>query len=200
MPLQAVALVRIPGWEPSDELDVRELEDAALVFLEIPFESEGDALLEALAEAIGPTTLALHDDERGVFVFPDAAEPEGAERYEDVLEAVGELGAFLPLDEGIDEDLEGAPGFGLSQAEAAEALQGALFGTLEKAVSHLGFGSVEELQAILSSQDPEVQKLAQIKMLGALERAMPAAGPGERDDEAGGDDEDEAGAREAPKR
>lgn len=191
MSLDAVALVRIADWEPSEELDVRELADGALVFLELPFEEvehDPDAVLEALADAIGPLVLAGHQDERGVFVFPDAAEPEAAERYDEVIAEVGELGSFLPLHlEGDDE--HGADPFALSQHEAAEALQGALFGTLEKAVAQLGFGSVEELQAVLQSQDPEVQKLAQIKMMGALERVMPAAGDGasEHDD----DDDDE---------
>jgi hypothetical protein len=167
MTLQAVALVRIPGWEADDDLDVRELEDGALVFLEIPFESEPEDVVEALADALGPAMLALHDDERGVFVFPDAAEPEDAATYDAVLEAVGELGAFLPLDS--DQPLA------FSQEEAAEALQGALFGTLEKAVAQLGFGSIEELQSLLTTNDPDALKMAQIRMTGMMERAMAPA-------------------------
>lgn len=167
MTLQAVALVRIPGWEPDDELDVRELEDSALVFLEVPFESDPEDVVEALAAAVGPAVLALHDDERGVFIFPDAAEPDDAASYDAVIQAVGELGAFLPLD--VDQPIA------FSQEEAAEALQGALFGTLEKAVAQLGFGSLEELQSLLTTNDPEALQMAQIRMTGLMERAMAPA-------------------------
>lgn len=173
MTLQAVALVRIPGFQPDDELDVRELDDGALIFLEVPFESEPDVVFEALADAIGPAVLALHDDERGVFVFPDAADPEAAQTYDAVLDAVGELGAFLSLDAAADDDLDA-----LTEHEAAHALQGALRGTLDRAVSQLGFGSVEELAALLVSDDPEALEVAQIKMASAIERAMaPATRP-----------------------
>jgi hypothetical protein len=170
MSLQAVALVRIPGWEADDDLDVRELEDGALVFLELPFESDPEDVVEALAAAVGPSMLALHDDERGVFVFPDAAEPEDAATYDAVIEAVGEVGSFVALD--ADQPLA------FSQEEAAEALQGALFGTLEKAVAQLGFGSIEELQSLLTTQDPEALKMAQIRMTGMMERAMAPAHEG----------------------
>lgn len=190
MTLQAVALVRIPGWEAEDALDVRELEDGALVFLEVPFESEPRAVVEALADALGPMALAMHDDERGVFVFPDAAEPEDAATYDAVLEAVGELGAFVPLD--ADEPL------GLSQGEAAEALQGALFGTLEKAVAQLGFGSIEELQSMLTTDDPEALKMAQIRMTGMMERAM-APAPAPAPDAKAHTRDDRAPAPDAPK-
>lgn len=193
--LETVALVRFADWEPADDLDVRELSDGALVFLEVPFEEvehDPDAVLEALVDAIGPITLAGHHDERGIFVFPDAADPADADTYDAVIAEVGELGSFLPIEVHGDHEghaHEGDDPFALSQQQAAEALQGALFGTLEKAVAQLGFGSVEELQAVLQSQDPEVQKLAQIKMMGALERVMPAASDGlEGHDE---DDEDE---------
>ncbi len=169
MTLQAVALVRIPGFEPDDELDVRELDDGALVFLEVPFESEPDVVIEALADAIGPVVLARHDDERGVFVFPDAADPEAALTYDAVIDAVGELGAFLSLD--VDDHALEA----LSEQVAADALHGALRGTLDRAVSQLGFSSVEELGALLASDDPEALELAQIKMASALERAMAPA-------------------------
>ncbi len=193
MTLQAVALVRIPGWEAEDELDVRELEDGALVFLELPFESEPDALVEALSDALGPMALATHDDERGVFVFPDAADPEDAATYDAVIEAVGELGAFVPLD--ADTPL------GLSQDEAAEALQGALFGQLEKAVAQLGFGSLDEMKSLLNSTDPEAQKLAQIKFVGAIERSMAPLMEGAAKREEGAPDAPDApSAPEKPKR
>jgi hypothetical protein len=197
--LETVALVRIADWEPADDLDVRELEDGALVYLEVPFEEvehDPDAVLEALADAVGPLALAGHHDERGVFVFPDAADPAEAQTYDAVLAEVGELGSFLPLALHEHDDAGEDP-FALSQHQAAEALQGALFGTLEKAVAQLGFGSVEELQAVLQSQDPEVQKLAQIKMMGALERVMPAASDGlEGHDE--DEDEDDGPAGKKP--
>ena len=41
--------------------------------------------------------LAAHDDERGVFVFPEKALPEGATTMEALVEEIGELGEWIEL-------------------------------------------------------------------------------------------------------
>jgi hypothetical protein len=165
MSIDAVALVRIPEWTPPEDLDVRELDDGALVFLDIPFESEPDALLDALDDLIGDA-MYQHDDERGIFVLPDAAEPEDAETYEAVLTAVGEAGTWIPLD-----PIELPPGLGDQNPEA-------LLGQLLEAI---GAGDGNELMRAMKDGDQDALKLAQIQMQSAMERLMKPEDPDEGD-------------------
>jgi len=172
MSIDAVALVRIPDWEPPEEADVRELEDgSALLFLDMPFDSEDDALLNALDEVLGDA-LIEQDDERGVFVLPDASEPEDAESYDAVLEAVGEAGRWIPLDPEL-------------PPQVAELMQNPqeLLGQMFEA---MGVGNADDILRAMQSGDPDALKLAQIQMTSALERTMqnaPPAAPGESDTE-----------------
>jgi hypothetical protein len=165
MSIDAVALVRIPEWTPPEDLDVREFDDGALVFLDIPFESEPDAILDALDDLIGDA-MYQHDDERGIFVLPDAAEPEDAETYEAVLTAVGEAGTWIPLD-----PIELPPGLGDQNPEA-------LLGQLLEA---MGAGDGNELMRAMKDGDQDALKLAQIQMQSAMERLMKPEDPDEGD-------------------
>lgn len=152
MSIDAVALVRIPEWEPAEDLDVRELDDGALVFLDVPFESDPDTIFDALESLVGEE-MYDHDDPRGVFVLPDAAEPEDAETYEAVIAAVGDAGLWLSLE----------------PDEADTANPEAILGQLLEA---MGGGSAEDLVRALRDGDEDALKLAQIQMTGAMEKAF----------------------------
>lgn len=158
----AVALLRIPEWEPPEELDVRELDDGVLLFLEVPFESEEDELLDAVEALIGDA-LYEQDDDRGVLFFPDAAEPDEAEDYEAVVTAVGEHGRWASLDAPAGVTPEALLG-------NADALMGQLF-------EAMGAGDADEIVRAMRDGDQDALKLAQIRMAGALERAVQGPPP-----------------------
>ena len=158
----AVALLRIPEWEPPEELDVRELDDGVLLFLEVPFESEDDELLDAVEALIGDA-LYEQDDDRGVLFFPDAAEPDEVEDYEAVVEAVGEHGRWVTLDAPAGVTPEALLG-------NADALMGQLF-------EAMGAGDADEIVRAMRDGDQDTLKLAQIRMAGALERAVQGPPP-----------------------
>lgn len=176
MSIDAVALLRIPDYEPADDLDVRELDDGFLLYLSLPYDSDDDDLLVALDEALGEA-LDDHDDDH-VFVLPDTLDPDDAETYDAVIAAVGEGGRFLPLASGplvagVDPH---------SHAEASAVNQG-MQGMLVEAMQAMGLGSAEDVQKILSG-DPDAMLLAQIRMQSAMEEhltlatAEPAKEPG----------------------
>jgi len=154
MSIDAVALLRIPGFTPPEEADVRELDDGFLLFLAQPWETPHEALLEAIDDVVGEALFG-HAEMRGIFVFPDTAEPEEATTYEQVLAAVGEEGQFISLG-----------------AEAMTAPDEMLGQMLEA----LGVGSAGEIMKALQSGDEDALKMAQIQMMSAMERAM-AGGP-----------------------
>jgi hypothetical protein len=181
MSFDAVVLLRIPGFTPPDDLDVRELEDGFLLFLDVSIESGPDAIMGAVYEAIGDA-LGGHDDDRGLFILPDAAEPEDASTYDDVIAAVGSKGAFLSAvldeDEG---DGDGAADF--DPQDLAKAAQGMLGQMLES----MGAGSMEDLARALETGDKDALKLAQVRMMGAMERTMAGSQQDVIDVEADGD-------------
>lgn len=153
----AVALLRIPEWEPPEDLDVRELDDGVLLFLEVPFDAEDDDLFDAVEQLVGDA-LYEQDDERGVFFLPDAAEPEDAETYEEVVAAVGDAGRWAALDVPAGVSPEALLG-------NADALMGHLF-------EAMGVGNAEDIVRAMRDGDQDALKLAQIQMAGALERAV----------------------------
>lgn len=180
--IDAVALLRIPNWEPPEELDVRELEDGLLVFLSIPFDTEPEELWDELESEVGPS-LYDHEDDRGVLFLPDSSEPEDAETYDAVIAAVGEAGKWIAIE-------EQAPDLASLLGGNAEGLIGQVF-------EAMGIQDPQGLLQAMQSGDPEKLKLAQIQMQGKLEEAMRgmqsgALGEGE------GEDEDEDDAKSIP--
>lgn len=161
MSIDAVALLRIPEFEPGDELDVRELDDGFLLYLSLPFASDDDDLLDALDELLGDA-LDDHDDDRGVFVLPDVADPDESETYEAVLAAVGEAGRFLPL----------VP----AEPLAAHVVDSGMQNMIVEAMQAMGLGTAEDVQRMLSG-DQDAMLLAQIRMQRAMEESLAAHGP-----------------------
>lgn len=171
MSIDAVALVRIPGWVPPEELDVRELDGeptSALVFLELPYDSDDDAILNALDDVLGDA-LIEQDDDRGVFILPDASEPEDVETYDEVIAAVGDAGRWISLDPDVPEDVQRV----LSNPEE-------LLGSMFEA---MGIGDPKEFMRAMKEGDQDALKLAQIQMTSALERTMQPPEPPSRDRE-----------------
>ena len=68
--------------------------DATLVHTLVRFGSEPDELGLALRLLLGDL-VDRHPDERGIFVFPDVAEPK-ARSYHEVLDEIGEAGFWVP--------------------------------------------------------------------------------------------------------
>ena len=183
MSIDAIALLRIEGWEPGEDLDVRVLDDGALLYLEVPFESSPEELVDAVVDAVGDV-LDRHDDARGVFVLPDVADPDEAQTYEAVLAAVGDAGHFVPL-----------PG-DLDPAEATAAMGDGMKSMLDDALAAMGLGNLDDMQRVLRDGDPEALKMMQIKMQGAFEQLQQQQAPAVV--EAGGDG-DKASGLEPPK-
>ncbi len=93
--IEPVALLRIPDWEPPEELDVRELDDGVLVYLAGgSFESDPEELWMELLGVVGDALLR-HQDARGVFILPDVADPDDVDTYEGVVAAVGDQGVWI---------------------------------------------------------------------------------------------------------
>ena len=172
MSIEAVALVRIPEWEPPEDADVRELDDGgALIFLEVPFEADDDAILNALDDVLGDA-LIEQDDDRGVFILPDASEPEDVESYDEVIAAVGEAGRWINLDPELPPEVQ-------QLMANPENLLGQMF-------EAMGIGNGEDIMRAMREGDEDAMKLAHIQMTSALERTMQDAGsrpPSEPDDE-----------------
>lgn len=194
MTIDAVALLRIPGFTPPEDADVRELEDGFLLFLGVEFENDPEAILDALDDALGDS-LADHEDERGVFVLPDAAEPEDATTYDQVITAVGDKGIFL------DPGAAGAPDMQamLGRPEVQALIGGQeMQNMLGQMFQSLGVGSIEDIAKAMQSGDPDAMKMAQVQMMGALERAMAPGAEGAEGDEAEDGAADAAAGPKAP--
>jgi hypothetical protein len=159
--VEAVALLRVRDGELPEDADVRFLDDGALVFLPIDFDSDEQSLLEELALHVGDA-IDDHHDERGVFFLPDFAEPEDAKTYEAVIAAVGDDGRWIALEPAAPTDLAGMLG------ENAEAMIG-------RAFEAMGISDPKAFMQAMQSGDPEAMKLAQIHMQGKLDEAMRAA-------------------------
>ena len=157
---EAVVLLRVPEWDAPEEVDVRFLDDGALVFLPLPFDADANELLQEIVDQLGDV-VDHHDDERGVFVFPDVAEPDDAESYEAVIAAVGDAGKWIG---GEPVALDPSALLG----EGSEAIMGHMLETM-------GISDPKAFMEAMRSGDPDAMKLAQVQLHGKLEEAMRAA-------------------------
>jgi hypothetical protein len=165
--IAAIALLRIPNWEPPEDLDVRELDDGFHLFLDVPYDGDPEDIIDAIEAAIGDA-MYDHEDETGIFVLPDAAEPEDAETYDEVIVKVGEAGMYLSLDAA---DESAGPAVAMPGPENMEALLGQAF-------EALGMGPADEVLRAMRDGDQDAMKMAEIRMHGALERHLQQAVPG----------------------
>lgn len=168
--IEPVALLRIPDWEPPDELDVRELDDGVLVYLAGgSFDAAPEELWIELLGVVGDALLQ-HQDERGVFVLPDVADPDDVDTYEGVVAAVGDRGVWIQPSR---------------LGTGAEELFAALAGGDPDAMK---LARVQAQSALENA----------MRQLGDILGTMGLAGPGE--DAPSDDDTGEPGAGEKPKR
>lgn len=192
MSLEAIALLRLTDHAPGE--GVTTLSDAVLLATGQSFASEPEMLAAGLRRLVGET-LDRHEDPRGVFFVPavalDAARAAGS--YDGVLEAIGEAGMWVVLEEDgttarptmveallsramdgeeLDpETLQGAIGASLSQLARADDDE-----ELEGEGTHPGARSPFDIGALLA--DPAMMALAQ-KM---AELMPPTAGSDDDDD------------------
>jgi hypothetical protein len=139
---------------------VHELEDGAIVDLgQSVRDVEGDELVSALRAHLGPL-LDAHDDERGLFVFPEKVRGE-ATTIAAMIDELGELGEWLELGE--------APGIG-GVPPGMEAMMGQMLGNMEPAAMQ---GLIEQAQQMMA--DPA---MAQQMMQAASQMMGGAEAPG----------------------
>jgi hypothetical protein len=100
--------------------------------------------------------LEEHDDERGIFVYPDVAKPK-ATSYAAIIDEFGEAGFWVPC---VEPD------------ELSAALGGAAPGTLEASmrelVGGLPPGALAQMQQALAKTDPATLARAAAELQGAL--------------------------------
>lgn len=74
---------------------VKGIDDATLVFTGARFSLDALEAAKLLRRRFGEL-LDRHRDSRGIFIYPDVAEPKST-NYDDIIEEVGEGGVFVPL-------------------------------------------------------------------------------------------------------
>jgi len=98
MPIQALALLQVPGLEPvpGSSLRIQRLEDAVLLHTGESFATDPAELATRVRALIGDSVADRHSDPRGIFYVPDVAAPK-ARSYAAVIAEVGEGGVWGPL-------------------------------------------------------------------------------------------------------
>ncbi len=120
---------------------MRPIDDGALVDLGHEVGDVEPAQLGAALRAHLGLLLNLHEDARGVFVYPERARPASATTADAIIEAVGELGEWIPVVE--EADMPGMPA-------GLEAMMGQMLGGLDQEQMQ---GLWAEAQQLLA--DPE---------------------------------------------
>lgn len=155
MGIDAVVLLKgnAEGLPPG--LHVRRLADGVLVHGGVSFGGEPDEHAMWIRASLGDA-LAGHDDDRGVFVLPDVAEPR-ATTYEGVVEEIGEAGMWVQV---------GAPG--AIPARFAAAPEGSLEAAIAAGMAAMGPDLLAEMQRAAMSGDPAAFARVQQRMMEAL--------------------------------
>ncbi len=95
MSIDAVALLRGRSSELPSGLLVKLLDDGVLAFTLAKYGADTDALGAMLRERLG-AAIDAHGDPRGVFVFPDVAEPRSV-TYDGVIAEIGAGGVWVKV-------------------------------------------------------------------------------------------------------
>jgi hypothetical protein len=188
MGIDAIALVRIPsaalvgGGIPSSRL--MPLRDATLVFTSAPFGADPDEVALALRHLLGDT-LDLHEDDRGVLVFPDVSEIRST-TYDGVIAEVGDGAMWAPIlaADAVPDRWAGAPPGSLEQlvASAMVAMGGDLRTEIERAMAAGDADRLAGLQERMAAAfgGEEAMEALAVRLKEALGRT---ADPGDDDDE-----------------
>ena len=101
MPISALCLIQrqTPGELPAPlkAAGALSLDDAWLIPTGLNFALAPEALSQGVRTLLGEALLDEHDDERGLFIIPDVAKPS-ARTYAGVVEEIGDVGVWAPLD------------------------------------------------------------------------------------------------------
>lgn len=129
---------------------VTDLEDGILLATGVGFDAEPDEIAVALRRMLG-SALDVHEDARGVFVFPDVVEPE-ARKYDDVIAEMGEGGMWCPI---------ARPEAVLEADEGEEQAFGDLGAAMNELLGAIPPGFTEEMQrSMASGETPDLATLA----------------------------------------
>ncbi|MEY4508139.1 MAG: hypothetical protein RLZZ450_261 [Pseudomonadota bacterium] len=170
MPIEALALLRLKTLQTTARVD--RLDDAVIVHTGQSFAVEPEQLAEALEALVGESSLAQHDDLRGVFFLPDVAAPKGRS-YDAVIDEVGEGGVWAAP---ALESYGSAPDFGALLGNMLAQLPPSLLSAASSA-AHGDRGALDavsaQVQALLGSS-PQLQQLAG-QLGGMLGQPTPGA-------------------------
>ncbi len=165
MAMDAIAVLRAtsPEIEGSPYI-VRLLDDGVLVATGARFDSPPSAIGVALRLLLGEA-LDLHQDPRGVFVYPDVVEAQGR-TYDAVLDEMGEGGFWCPM------NAEAGP-------EGPEAVEAMMAGLADVQTALAADGGVDVLSLATRLQQalggPEQMEAMANALLGALAGEGPPA-------------------------
>jgi hypothetical protein len=146
MPMNTAVVLRVANASFPTTLETIALEDATLVYTDLPFETDRTELTDQLADLLDEA-LDDHEDARGLYVFPTVVKPK-AKTYEAVLEELGEGGEWLAMG-------ATAPMMSLQDAMASmsEMLPAEMRSGFDQAVQNAGGmeSAVAQAQALLQS-------------------------------------------------
>ena len=160
--------------------------DATLVHTMVRFGSEPDELGLALRMMLGEL-IDRHTDERGIFVFPDVAEPR-AQSYQALIDEVGEAGFWVPrvgADHLPKRLAQAAPGsFEAAVRDIMTALPPGALGELSRAAAAMDPATMakaaEQLQSALGGREGELMAALE-QSLGAAKQLFENTGVGQRE-------------------
>jgi hypothetical protein len=157
----AETLAPVPGnpqalrADNGETLSLVELDDATLVRGFAPFGAEPEELGARLTTLLG-RGLAQHEDDRGIYVFPDVAKPQ-SRTYGGLIEEVGEVGFWVDL-----------PTAASSQTSSNGALPANLQAQLGDLIGGVDPDALAELQRAVAGGDAAQLERLSAQLQGAL--------------------------------
>jgi hypothetical protein len=146
MPMNTAVVLRVQNASFPTTLRTVALEDATLVYTDLPFETDRTELADKLSDVLDEA-LDDHEDARGLYVFPTVVQPK-ARTYDAVIEELGEGGEWLVME-------ATAPMVSLQEAMASmsEMLPPEMRNGFDQAVQNAGGmeAVVAQAQALLQS-------------------------------------------------
>jgi hypothetical protein len=95
MPMNTAVVLRVRDASFPTELQTVVLDDATLVYTDIPFETDRKELADKLADLLDDA-LDDHEDPRGLYAFPTVVKPKGR-TYDAIVEELGEGGEWIAM-------------------------------------------------------------------------------------------------------
>jgi hypothetical protein len=155
MGADAIALLRGTNLPVPTGTLLKTLDDAVLVFTLTRFSADLESMALAVRLRLGDA-LDAHRDKRGVFLFPDVAEPL-ARTYEGVITEVGQAGAWAPIvaADHVPSALGNAP-------------EGSLAAVMGELMGAIGGDLRAELMKAMATGDPSAMPAIKEKLVAAM--------------------------------